>query len=85
MNLIIKRIQELERLENEANRAEAAYSAAPENLELEKLFDAAYKAEFDEFVSLAKLIVQLTDSRIDFNTAKKIIMVRRAELKALFA
>lgn len=85
MNLIAERIQELERFEKETDRAEAAYTAAPENLELEKLFDDAYKAEFDEFVSLAKLIVRLTDSRIDFNTAKKIIMVRRAELKALFA
>lgn len=85
MNLIIKRIQELERLEKEADSAEAAYAAAPENLELEKLFDAAYKAEFDEYIRLAQLIVQLTNGCIDFDTAKKIIMVKRAELKALFA
>ena len=85
MNVLIEKLQRLERLEEIANHAEADYEREPENAEYEETFDRAYKNEFETYVSLAKYIVFITNNEIDFNTAKKMIQTKRKELISLLS
>lgn len=85
MNILIEKLQRLERLEEIANHAEADYEREPGNTEYEETFDRAYKNEFEAFVSLAKYIVFITNNEIDFNTAKKMIQTKRKELISLLS
>ena len=52
---------------------------------LSRYLDAAYKAEFDAYISTAKYIEYMTDGNVDFVTAKKLIQTKRAELLQLLA
>ena len=72
-----------ERAEAAANKAYDLYDAEPENDAAEKAFDDAYKAEFKAFESLADGIAEITGGMIDKKTARTMIRVKRAELKAL--
>ena len=47
---------------------------------IEKLFDEAYKKEFELYIGLAK---KISNGKINFDTAKKLITERRSELKEL--
>ena len=85
MNILIEKLQRLERLEEIANHAEADYEREPENAEYEETFGRAYKNEFEAYVSLAKYIVFITNNNIDFNTAKKMIQTKRKELLSLLS
>lgn len=85
MKILLEKLQELERLEEVANRIEEDYDREPENAEFEKAFDAAYKEEFNAYVSAAKYIEYITAGRIDFLTAKAMIKTKREELKQLLA
>lgn len=85
MNILIEKLQRLERLEEIANHAEADYEREPENAEYEETFDRAYKNEFEAYISLAKYIVFITNNEIDFNTAKKMIQTKRKELFSLLS
>ena len=85
MKILLEKLQELERLEEIANHAEADYEREPENAEFEETFDRAYKNEFDAYISLAKYIEYVTVGEIDFNTAKKIIKTKRSELLSILS
>lgn len=50
---------------------------------IEKLFDEAYKKEFELHIGLAKKIEKISNGKINFDTAKKLITERRSELKEL--
>ena len=71
--------------EKEADEADQAYNADPENIEKEEAFDRAYKVEFDLYMKAAKEIVKITSEKIDFETAKAMIKTKRKELEKLFA
>lgn len=81
----MKKLQQLERLEEITNHAESDYEREPENAEYEETFDRAYKNEFEAYISLAKYIVFITNNNIDFNTAKKMIQKKRKELISLLS
>ena len=51
--------------------------------EIEKLCDEAYKKEFELYIGLAKEIKKISNGKINFDTAKKLITERRSELKEL--
>ena len=51
--------------------------------EIEKLWDEAYKKEFELYIGLAKEIKKISNGKINFTTAKKLITERRSELKEL--
>ena len=80
MNILLEKLQKLERMEEIANHAEADYEREPENAEYEATFDLAYQNEFKAYIEAAKYIEYMTDGNIDFMTAKKIIQTKRAEL-----
>lgn len=71
--------------EKEANEADQAYEADPENIEKEEAFDRAYKAEYDLYMKAANEIVKITSGKIDIKTAAAMIQTRRKELETLFA
>lgn len=80
---LTKKIEELERLEKSADKAQQEYEAEPENVEKERAFDSAYKKEFSAYISAAKELERLSDRKINFCTAKKLIQTRRSELVGL--
>lgn len=85
MNELRKRLEELTRLEEIADKADAEYEAEPENEEKEKTFDAAYKAEMDAFMAVSEIIVKMTGGQIDIKTAKRMIKTKRNEILNLVA
>ena len=80
MNVLIEKLQKLEKLEQATFAIESTLVDDPQNKELEKAFDAAYKVEFATMLDCAKYIECITGSNIDFNTAKKIVIAKRSEL-----
>lgn len=85
MNELKKRLEELTRLEEIANKADAVYEAEPENKEKEKAFDEAYKAEMDVFMAVSEMIVEITGGQIDSKTARKMVKTKRNEILNLVA
>lgn len=85
MKILLEKLQNLEKAEKATNLAESALEKEPENTELEKAFDSAYKAEFDAYINAAKYIEYMTGGNIDFMAAKKMIQTKRAELLQLLA
>lgn len=85
MNELKKRLEELARLEEIANKADDAMMADPTNEEKEKTFDEAYKAEFDAFTAVANLIVKMTNGQIDEKTARTMVRTKRNEILNLVA
>lgn len=84
-NELKKRLEELARLEEIANKADDAMMADPTNEEKEKAFDEAYKAEFDAFTAVANLIVKMTNGQIDEKTAREMVRTKRSEILKLAA
>ena len=80
MNELKKRLAELERLEEIADRADAEYDAEPENAEKEAAFDLAYQHEYNAFIAVCELIVKITAGQIDIKTARTMVRTKRAEL-----
>lgn len=80
---LIKKIEELERLEKAADKAQQEYEAEPENSKKEHAFDSTYKKEFSAYICAAKELERLSDRKINFCTAKKLIQTRRSELVGL--
>ena len=72
-----------EMLEAEANRADDAWGADPENEQLEAEFDRAYQAEHEAFTELVNAIVKLSGGQIEHKTAAMMIRAKRNELKTL--
>lgn len=78
-------LEALKAAEEKASRIDKAWEADPENEELEAAFDEAYIAEYKALEAVANEIVKFTSGKIDFNTAKRMIYKKRAELESLIA
>ena len=74
-------LRRLEEAEERANAADAAWEQDPENEDLEKAFNEAYKAEFKAFGELTKAIQKATG--IGGQTVSTMIRAHREELKAI--
>lgn len=80
-----EQLKKLEQFEKRADAAEKAYEADPMNEAKEKHFDECYRKEFNQYIALAEAIVNFTDGKIDFGTAKKMIQTKRQELRSLLS
>jgi hypothetical protein len=81
MKELRKLINELEAAEEKANKADAAWEQDPENENLEKEFDAAYKKEWAAFKKLRNEIQKLTGC--ESQTASEMIRGYRDEIKRM--
>ena len=81
MKELRKLINELEAAEEKANKADAAWEQDPENENLEKEFDEAYKAEWTAFKKLRNEIQKLTGC--GSQTASEMIRGHRDEIKRM--
>lgn len=70
---IINSISKLEVLESAANDCETVYEQNPESEQAESNFDKAYKAEWNQREKCARMIVEFSNSVIDFKTALQLI------------
>lgn len=85
MEELKKKLEELTRLEEIANRADDEMMADPTNEVKEKAFDEAYKAEFAAFMEVSDLIVKMTSGQIDEKTARIMVRTKRNEILNLIA
>lgn len=85
MNELMKRLEELARLEQIANRIEAEYEAEPMSAEKEAAFDEAYAEEYAAFIAIAELIVKMTGGRVDIKTAREMVRTKRSDILNLVA
>ncbi len=60
--------------ERNPNHAEADYEANPKNAKYEERFEQAYKNEFKYFMDCVKLVQKISGGKIDFQTAKKLVI-----------
>lgn len=84
-NELKKRLEELARLEEIANRADDEMMADPTNKEKEDAFDAAYQNEYNAFMAVAELIVEMTSGQIEIKTARKMVRTKRTEVLSILA
>lgn len=68
---------------NRVNELEKIYETEPDNETVERAYDEAYNKNFNDYVELANAIVKATDNKIDFNTAKTMIVTRLETLEAI--
>ena len=80
-----KKLVDLSRFEEMANKAEEEMMAEPTNVEKEKAFDEAYQTEYNAFMAVAELIVKMTGGRVDIKTAREMVRTRRNEILSLAA
>lgn len=85
MNELKKKLEELTRLEEIADKADAEYESEPENGEKEKAFEKAYQAEYNAFMAVSELIVKMTGGQIDIKTARAMVKTKRNEILNLVA
>lgn len=78
-------LKALKEAEMNANAADTAWEADPENEKLEKAFDEAYEKQHTAFVNLLNEIVKTTNGKIDKKTAAIMIRTKRAELENLIS
>lgn len=80
MNELKRRLEELERLEKIADQAEAAYDEDFANEEKEAAFDLAYRNQYNAFMAVCNLIVEMTVGKIDIKTARLMVRTKRTNL-----
>ena len=83
MNRFATLLEELEVLEEICRKAEDAYFANEDDLEIEEAFGEAVNAQSAAFHRLCDAIVEFTDGRIQSHTALRIMMYEREALKAI--
>lgn len=83
MSRLTTLLEELEVLEEMRRKAEDAYFANENDLEIEEAFGEAVNAESAAFHRLCDAIVEFTDGRIQSHTALRILMCEREALKAI--
>lgn len=79
------KLEELTKLEEIANQADEEYEAEPMSEEKEKAFDEAYRAEFEAFIAVSKLIVKMTRGQINEKTAREMVRTKRNEILNIVA
>ena len=77
MKELLRRLAEAERKTTEIDEK---WVADPENEELEREWDEAYKIEFELHQELVKAIVEYTKGQITENIAKRMVATKREEL-----
>lgn len=77
--------EEFEKAETRANMVESEWEKCPENEDLERAFDEAYKAEFAAREALVAEIKKITNGQIDTPTVNAMLAKKRTELRALVA
>lgn len=76
-------LEELEVLEDLRRKAEDAYFANEDDIEIEEAFGEAVNAESAAFHRLCDAIVEFTDGRIQSHAALRIVMNKRNALKEI--
>ena len=76
-------LEELEVLEDLRRKAEDAYFANEDDIEIEEAFGEAVNAESAAFHRLCNAIVEFTDGRIQSHAALRILMNKREALKQI--
>ena len=78
-------LEELEVLEDLRRKAEDAYFANEDDIEIEEAFGEAVNAESAAFHRLCDAIVEFTDGRIQSHMALRIVMNKRHALKEIIS
>lgn len=78
-------LEELEVLEELRRKAEDAYFANEDDVEIEEAFGEAVNAESAAFHRLCDAIVEFTDGRIQSHTALRILMNKRDALRDIIS
>lgn len=78
-------LEELEVLEDLRRKAEDAYFAHEDDLEIEEAFGEAVNAESAAFHRLCDAIVEFTDGRIQSHVALRILMSKRDALREIIS
>lgn len=78
LKFLLKRLTEAEKITDELERK---LEKDPENEELDRQYDEAYKVEYEAYITLAENIEIKTDGKINLDTAKKLISTKREEIK----
>ena len=81
--MIKELLKQLEDAERKANELDKLMVANPDNEEIEKAFDEAYKEEWEVFNRLIDEVVKFTEGRIDRKQAYNMIQLKRSELKSI--
>ena len=85
MKEIKRMFEELEAAEIRSNELDEALESDPENEELENAWNEAYEREWNASEALINEIVKITNGMIDNTTARKMIAMKRNELKNLIS
>ena len=85
MNKIKALLEALEAAEKKLDKIDEAYEQNPENEALEAKWMEAYKAEHEALQALKSEIVKVTGGKIDEETARRLILGKRQELKDLLS
>lgn len=78
-------LEELEVLEDLRRKAEDAYFANEDDIEIEEAFGEAVNAESAAFHRLCDAIVEFTDGRIQSHVALRMVMSKRDALRELIS
>ena len=84
-NELKKRLEELARLEEITKRADDELMANPQSTQKEEAFDVAYWKEYNAFMAVAELIVEMAGGKINIKTAKAMVRTKRNEILNLVA
>lgn len=81
---MLELLKKFEEAEAESNRLDVLFEADPENEELEKAWDIAYKKEYEALEECVKMIVKISRGQIDGKAAHAMVLTKRDELKEIF-
>lgn len=81
--MIKELLKQLEDAERKANELDELMEENPDNEEIEKAFDEAYKKEWEVFNKLIDEVVKFTEGKIDRKQAYNMIQLKRSELKSI--
>lgn len=81
--MIKELLKKLEDAEIKTNELDKLMVENPDNEEIEKAFDEAYKKEWEVFNRLIDEVVKLTEGKIDRKQAYNMIQLKRSELKSI--
>ena len=81
--MIKELLKKLEDAEKKANELDKLMEENPDNEEIEKAFDEAYKKEWEVFNKLIDEVVKFTEGKIDRKQAYNMIQLKRSELKSI--
>lgn len=83
MKKLYELINEYCELTRTCDAIEKEWESNPEDTELEKAFDKAYKKEFNKYIECANYIVNCTCGKVNFDRAKYLVNVKCEEVKRL--